>query len=118
MALKLRKWDVVEELTTEEDMALYLEAAMQEAGDDAAFIAKVLGDIARAKGMTQLARDTGIGRESLYKALSGQGNPSFATILKVVHALGVRLHAAPATASTKRTRSTRKKVAGDLAVAR
>lgn len=89
MPLKLRKWDVVEHLKTDEDMVLYLEAAMEEAGDDAAFIAKVLGDIARAKGMTQLARDTGIGRESLYKALSGQGNPSFATILKVVHALGV-----------------------------
>ena len=93
MALKLRKWDVVEELKTSEDMALYLEAAMAEAGDDAAFIAKVLGDIARARGMTQLARETGIGRESLYKALSGQGNPSFATILKVVGALGLKLHA-------------------------
>ena len=93
MALKLSKWDVVEYLKTDEDMALYLEAAMEEAGDDAAFIAKVLGDIARAKGMTQLARDTGIGRESLYKALSGQGNPSFATVLKVAKALGVRLHA-------------------------
>ena len=100
MTLKLRKWDVVEHLKTDEDMALYLEAAMEEAGDDAAFIAKILGDIARARGMTQLARDTGIGRESLYKALSGEGNPSFATILKVVHALGVRLHAAPAVAAT------------------
>jgi len=93
MALKLRKWDVVEGLKTNEDMALYLEATIEEAGDDAAFIAKVLGDIARAKGMTQLARDTGIGRESLYKALSGEGNPSFATILKVVSALGLKLHA-------------------------
>lgn len=93
MALKLRKWDVVEELKTSEDMALYLEAAMEEAGDDAALIAKVLGDIARARGMTQLARETGIGRESLYKALSGKGNPSFATILKVIGALGLKLHA-------------------------
>jgi len=117
MALKLRKWDVVEELKTDEDMALYLEAAMEEAGDDAAFIAKVLGDIARARGMTQLARDTGIGRESLYKALSGEGNPSFATILKVVHALGVKLHAAPATPSAKPPRPTRKKPARDLATA-
>ena len=91
--VKLRRWDVVEHLKTEEDMALYLEAALQEAGDDAAFIAKVLGDIARARGMSQLARDTGLGRESLYKALSGEGNPSFATILKVMHALGLRLHA-------------------------
>ena len=93
MALKLRKWDVVEELTTEEDMALYLEAAMQEAGDDAAFIAKVLGDIARAKGMAQVARDAGLSRESLYKALSGERSPSFDTILKVIGALGLKLHA-------------------------
>lgn len=96
MALKLRKWDSAEHLQTEEDMALYLEACLAEAGDDAAFIAKALGNIARAKGMTKLAQDTGLGRESLYKALSGEGNPSFATILKVVNALGVRLHAAPA----------------------
>lgn len=117
MTLKLRKWDVVEELKTEADMARYLEAAMEEAGDDAAFIAKILGDIARAKGMTQLARDTGIGRESLYKALSGEGNPSFATILKVVHALGVRLHASPAVAAPKPRRPSRRKPAGELAAA-
>lgn len=96
--LKLKKWDVAEHLETDEDMALYLEAAFEEAGDDPAFIAKVLGDIARARGMTQLARDTGLGRESLYKALSGQGNPSFATILKVIKALGVKLHAETARA--------------------
>jgi probable addiction module antidote protein len=77
-------------------MAMYLEACFEEAGDDAAFIAKALGNIARAKGMSQLAHDTGLGRESLYKALSGQGNPSFATILKVTRALGIRLHAEPA----------------------
>ncbi len=76
-------------------MAMYLEACFEEAGDDAAFIAKALGNIARAKGMSQLAHDTGLGRESLYKALSGQGNPSFATILKVTRALGIRLHAEP-----------------------
>lgn len=75
---------------------MYLEACFEEAGDDAAFIAKALGNIARAKGMSQLAHDTGLGRESLYKALSGQGNPSFATILKVTRALGIRLHAEPA----------------------
>lgn len=92
-ALKLKKWDSAEHLKTEEDMALYLEACLEEAGDDAAFIAKALGNIARAKGMAQLARDTGMGRESLYKALSGKGNPSFATILKVTRALGIRLHA-------------------------
>jgi probable addiction module antidote protein len=93
MTVKMRKWDVAEHLQTEEEMALYLEACLEEAGDDAAFIAKALGDIARAKGMTQLARDTGLGRESLYKALSGEGNPSFATILKVLNALGLQLHA-------------------------
>ena len=91
--IKLRKWDTAEYLKTDEDMALYFDAAMEEAGDDAVFIAKVLGDIARAKGMTQLAKDTGLGRESLYKALSGEGNPSFATILKVMSALGIKFHA-------------------------
>lgn len=91
MALKLRKWDSAEHLKTDEDMALYLEACIEEAGDDAAFIAKALGNIARARGMTQLAKDTGLGRESLYKALSGEGNPSFATILKVTHSLGLEL---------------------------
>lgn len=89
--IKLRKWDTVEYLKTEEDMVMYLEACMEEAGDDAAFIAAALGDIARARGMSQLAKDTGLGRESLYKALSGEGNPSFGTILKVMHALGIKL---------------------------
>jgi probable addiction module antidote protein len=97
-ALKLKKWDSAEHLKTEEDMALYLEACLQEAGEDAAFIAKALGTIARAKGMSQLARDTGLGRESLYKALSGEGNPSFASILKVTAALGIKLHALPMSA--------------------
>ena len=89
---KLRKWDSAEHLKTDADMAAYLEACFQEAGDDAAFIAKALGNIARAKGMTQLSKDTGLGRESLYKALSGEGNPSFATILKVTHALGLKFY--------------------------
>jgi len=89
--IKLRKWDSAEHLKTDEDMALYLQACMDEAGDDAAFIARALGNIARAKGMSQLAKDTGLGRESLYKALSGEGNPSFGTILKVMHALGLKL---------------------------
>ena len=91
--LKLQKWDSAVHFKDEAGMALYLEACLAEAGDDAAFIAKALGNIARAKGMSQLARDTGMGRESLYKALSGQGNPSFATILKVTTALGIQLHA-------------------------
>nr|WP_315467477.1 addiction module antidote protein [uncultured Undibacterium sp.] len=88
----LRNWDSAEHLKTEEDMLLYLDACFDEAGDDAAFIAKALGNIAKARGMTDLARDTGLGRESLYKALSGEGNPSFATVLKVMHALGYKLH--------------------------
>lgn len=91
--IKLRRWDTVEHLKTEEDMVMYLQACMEEAGDDAAFIAAALGDIARARGMSQLAKDTGLGRESLYKALSGEGNPSFGTILKVMHALGIKLQA-------------------------
>ncbi len=91
--IKLKKWDSAEHLKTDEDMVLYLEACLEEAGDDASFIAKALGNIARAKGMTQLANETGLGRESLYKALSGEGNPSFATILKVTTALGIKLHA-------------------------
>ncbi len=91
--IKLSKWDSAEYLKTDEDMVGYLEACLDEAGDDAAFIAKALGTIARAKGMAQLANETGLGRESLYKALSGEGNPSFATILKVMSALGIKLHA-------------------------
>jgi probable addiction module antidote protein len=89
---KLHQWESAQHLKTDEDMAAYLEACLQEAGDDAAFIAKALGNIARAKGMTQLSKDTGLGRESLYKALSGEGKPSFATILKVTHSLGLKFH--------------------------
>ncbi len=90
--IRLKKWDSAEHLKTDEDMQLYLDACIREAGDDPAFIAKALGVIARAKGMSQLARDTGVGRESLYKALSGKGNPSFGTILKVTRALGMSLN--------------------------
>jgi probable addiction module antidote protein len=96
MTLKLKKWDSAEHLRTEEDMVLYLEACLEEAGDDVAFITKAIGNIARARGMAQLASETGLGRESLYKALSGNGNPSFATILKVVRALGMQLHVSAA----------------------
>ena len=85
-------WDAAEHLETDEDMAAYLEAALEE--NDPSLITAVLGDIARAKGMSQIARQTGLGRESLYKALSPEGNPEFATILKVVNALGLQLHAA------------------------
>ena len=86
-------YDIAEHLRTPEEMAAYLEACLEEAGGDAAFIAKALGDIARAKGMTQVARDAGLSRESLYKALSGERSPDFDTILKVVGALGLKLHA-------------------------
>lgn len=89
-----RPWDAAEHLETEEDMAAYLEAALEEG--DIALIAAALGDIARAKGMTQIARQAGLGRESLYKALSPEGNPEFATILKVIQALGLKLHASAA----------------------
>ena len=86
-------YDVAAQLRTPEEMAAYLDAWLDEFPDDAAGIARALGDIARAKGMAQVARDTGLSRESLYKALSAEGNPSFATVLKVARALGVKLHA-------------------------
>ena len=86
-------YDVAEQLRTPEEMAAYLDAWLTEAPDDAKGIARALGDIARARGMAQVARDAGLSRESLYRALSENGNPSFATILKVARALGVRLHA-------------------------
>jgi probable addiction module antidote protein len=85
------RWDSAEYLKTDEDMAGYLEACLEE--NDPALIAHALGVIARAKGMTQLARDTGLTREGLYRALSKEGNPEFATVLKVFNALGLRLHA-------------------------
>lgn len=87
----LRKWDVVDHLNTERDMALYLEACLEE--NDPALVAAALGDIVRARGMAQLARGTGLTREGLYKALSSDGNPSFATMMKVMQALGFSLHA-------------------------
>jgi probable addiction module antidote protein len=87
------RYDVAEHLRTPDEMAAYLEACLEEANGDAAFIAKALGDIARAKGMSQVARDAGVSRESLYKALSGERTPGFDTILKVLAALGLKLHA-------------------------
>jgi probable addiction module antidote protein len=93
MKTKTTPYDVAEHLRTPEEMAAYLDAWLEEAPDDAAGIARALGDIARAKGMTQVAKDAGLSRESLYRALSTEGNPSFATVLKVARALGVKLHA-------------------------
>ncbi len=94
-ALKTRTtaYDVAQQLRTPKEMAAYLDAWLVEAPDDVAGIARAIGDIARAKGMTQVARKTGLSRESLYKALSGDGNPSLDTILKVTMALGMQLHA-------------------------
>ena len=91
---KTRSWDAARYLETDEDMAAYLEAVLQER--DPSLVAAALGDIARAKGIAQIARSTGLGRESLYKALSSDGNPEFATVLKVVRALGLRLRATTA----------------------
>jgi probable addiction module antidote protein len=90
---KTRPYDAAEYLETPEDMAAYLEAALEDG--EPAVVVKALGAIARARGMSQIARDTGLGRESLYKALSPEGNPEFATVLKVVRALGLKLHAEP-----------------------
>lgn len=84
-------WDAADHLHTQEDMVAYLEAAFEEG--DPSLIAAALGDIARAKGMTEVARRAGLGRESLYKALSSEGNPELATVMKVMEALGLRLHA-------------------------
>lgn len=86
------KWDVFEYLETEADIAAYLNAALEEG--DTSLIATALGDIARAKGMTQLAKETGITRDGLYKALSPTGNPSFDTVQKVVKAFGLKLDVA------------------------
>jgi len=100
------RYDVAEHLRTPEEMAAYLEACLEEANGDAAFIAKALGDIARAKGMTQVARDAGLSRESLYKALSGDRSPSFDTILKVLRALDLKLHAEAIRAAGSATQQT------------
>ena len=88
--VKTTPWDAAEHLKTKEDMAAYLEAAIEDS--DPVVISAAIGDIARAKGMSQIARETGLGRESLYKALSPGGNPELATILKVVRALGLKFH--------------------------
>jgi probable addiction module antidote protein len=90
---KVTSYDVAEHLRTPKEMAAYLDAWLEEAPEDAKRISRALGDIARAKGMSQVAKDAGLSRESLYRALSAEGNPSFATVLKVARAFGVRLHA-------------------------
>lgn len=88
--IKTTKWNIVEHLKTDEDIAAYLEAVLEDG--EPALVTAALGDIARAKGMTKVSKKTGLGRESLYKALSAEGNPEFATVLKVIHSLGLKLH--------------------------
>ncbi len=103
---KTTRYDVAKHLRTPDEMAAYLEACLEEANGDAAFIAKALGDIARAKGMSQVARDAGLSRESLYKALSGERTPNFETILKVIGALGLKLHAEAVRTNNSEVRKT------------
>jgi probable addiction module antidote protein len=94
--VKLRKFDPVNYLKSEKDLALYLEACLKEGGDDPAFIASALGDIARARGIvSELADKAGMTRAGLYKALSKDGNPSFAAVLKVIRAMGLEIHVSP-----------------------
>lgn len=89
-------FDVAEHLRTPEEMALYVEACIEESDGDAAFVAKALGDVARAQGMSKVARDSGLSRESLYKALSGERSPDFSTVTKVAKALGLKFAFVPA----------------------
>lgn len=91
MTISTTRWDSAEHLKTDEDIQLYLEACVEEAGDDPNLIVHALGVIARAKNMSQLSRDTGLSREGLYKSLSPEGNPSFATVAKVAKSLGFKL---------------------------
>ncbi|CAA6814333.1 MAG: FIG045511: hypothetical antitoxin (to FIG022160: hypothetical toxin) [uncultured Thiotrichaceae bacterium] len=95
MAIKTTRWDSAKHLQTEDDIKFYLEACLEEAGDDPAFIVHALGVVARAKNMSQLARDTGLTREGLYKALSPEGNPTFSTVAKVAKALSYQLTVQP-----------------------
>lgn len=95
---KTTPWNVQDSLTTPADCAAFIDAVVQEAGDDAAFIAQALGEVARSRGMAQTARASGLTREGLYKSLSVGGNPSFATVVKVLHAMGLRLTVQPVTA--------------------
>lgn len=100
MPLKTTRWDSAEYLKTDEDIRLYLEACFEEAPDDTTFIVHALGVVARAKGMMQIARETGLSREALYRSLSAEGNPSFATVTKVLKTLGLKLHATPVVAAS------------------
>jgi probable addiction module antidote protein len=92
MSEKFTDWDAVQELKSEKDIALYFEACLDDDPGDGSLIRAALGDIARARGMSFVARETGLARESLYKALSPEGNPEFTTVMKVIKALGFKLH--------------------------
>jgi probable addiction module antidote protein len=115
MTEKFTRWDAADYLETEEDMALYLDACLDEDPGDGSLVRAALNDIARARGMSQLARDTGLTREGLYKALSASGNPEFSTVFKVIRALKIKLHAAATPENPPR--ATRKKAAREMAVA-
>jgi probable addiction module antidote protein len=108
MSIKTSRWNSAEYLKTDEDIQLYLEACIEEAGDDPAFIVHALGVIARAKNMSQLARDTGLTREGLYKAFSPEGNPTFTTVAKVAKALGLQItvQTSPIVASNNQLQAT------------
>ncbi len=93
MPLETKPWDVAEHLDSDEAIAAYIDAALEDG--DPALVAAALGDIARARGMAQIASETGLSRESLYRALSSKGNPEFGTVLAVMRALGLRLSAKP-----------------------
>jgi len=95
------RWDAADYLENEEDMRLYLDACAKEDMGDGVLIRAALSDIARARGMTELAKKTGLSREGLYKALSERGNPSFAAMLKITHALGLSLRFTPANTKTR-----------------
>ena len=113
MAEKFTRWDAVDYLKSDEDMALYLDACFDEDSGDGNVIRAALNDISRARGMTQLARDTGLTREGLYRALSPEGNPEFSTMLKVIKALKIKLHATPVV-QAKAKKPVRKRSAGQL----
>jgi probable addiction module antidote protein len=94
---KPASYDVADHLRSHEEMAAYLDAWFDEFPDDVSGIARAIGDIARAKGMTQVSKDAGLSRESLYRALSQEGNPSLSTVLKVLAAVGLKLSVSVAT---------------------
>jgi probable addiction module antidote protein len=117
MTEKFTRWDAADYLKTDEDMALYLDACLDEDPGDGSLVRAALNDIARARGMTQLARDTGLTREGLYKALSVSGNPEFSTMLKVIKALRIKLRAVPAVAAKPPRKAPRKRRPEELAAA-